>query len=324
MKRISGLHFRRWGDGQHGIFPLLLILLLGCYAGLATASSDPFSGQHQHRDDTQTAVASTSGKTASASGSLLEGISRWQMVLRQKIATAVRDFKNDGRFLPLLPLFGLVLLYGIVHAAGPGHGKAVAMSYALARGRSYSADLILGALISLTHAGSAVLLVFVLRVVLHKSIGGDMERVTRITELASSALIICIGCVILGTSIAAVVLTRPDPEDDEKCQCGRLMSNPLMAALSIGMVPCPGVIVILLFCMSLDQFLLGLLLAFTVSVGMAITITLSVWLIQAGRQVTLQLSARQTGALKLIERLLRILAGLALIALGGMSFAGKL
>lgn len=302
---------------------LPLILLPGCCAGPAWA--DPFGGRSLN--DRPAATAPQDDTTIAAAGAktgLLGEISRWQMVLRQKIASAVRDYTHDGHILPLLPLFGLVLLYGALHAAGPGHGKAVAMGYALARGRGYGSGLVLGTLISLVHTAAAVLLVLVLRLILRQSVSGGLERVSRITQLVSAGLIVLIGGIILTTALAAWKTPRATTENDEPARRGRLVHHPLVAALIIGMVPCPGVIVILLFCLSLDQLPLGLLLAATVSIGMAVTITLAVWLSLAGKHLTLRLSARDAARLGLAERALRVLAGLALVVLGTLSFASLL
>jgi len=49
--------------------------------------------------------------------------------------------------------------------------------------------------------------------------------------------------------------------------------GPLTTALIVGFIPCPGVVLIMLFAMSLHMLWLGLLLAFIMIFGMAATIS---------------------------------------------------
>ncbi len=46
-----------------------------------------------------------------------------------------------------------------------------------------------------------------------------------------------------------------------------------MVAFSAGVVPCPGVMTIVLFCIILKQFILGILAAIAMSIGMGLTIS---------------------------------------------------
>jgi hypothetical protein len=51
-----------------------------------------------------------------------------QQQLHRDLAKAVRELKSDP-FTAGLTLIGLSFLYGVLHAAGPGHGKAIISSY---------------------------------------------------------------------------------------------------------------------------------------------------------------------------------------------------
>ena len=51
-----------------------------------------------------------------------------------RVATAVRRFKTSDPFSAALMLAAISFAYGVLHAAGPGHGKAVISSYVLADG----------------------------------------------------------------------------------------------------------------------------------------------------------------------------------------------
>jgi ABC-type nickel/cobalt efflux system permease component RcnA len=248
----------------------------------------------------------------------------WQMKIKQKISTHVRNFKQDGRIAPLVPLFLLAFAYGIIHAAGPGHGKGIAMAYALTQGRSCGAGLLLGALIAVIHAGSAILLVIVLRFTLEKSISTNLASVSQATQVVSYSLITLIGIIVLVRSLAAWFRKGQKDADSQQGPSGLVTKNPLTAACAIGLVPCPGVIMILLFCLSLDQMILGLLLGMMVSLGMAITITLAVWLSLAGKNITLRCSRRWENSASYFEKGLDTFSGLLLTTLGGIFLAATL
>jgi len=54
-------------------------------------------------------------------------------------------------------------------------------------------------------------------------------------------------------------------------------------AVAVGLVPCPAVVMVMLFCLSMDAMILGLLLAACISMGMATTISLVVITIIMGK-----------------------------------------
>lgn len=56
-------------------------------------------------------------------------------------------------------------------------------------------------------------------------------------------------------------------------------------AASVGLVPCPGVVMVMFYCLSMDQLAFGLLLAVFISLGMAFTISIVVISAILGRRV---------------------------------------
>ena len=65
---------------------------------------------------------------------LFSGFFRWvaaqQSEFYQALTGTVREMKDNGS--AVWTLVGLSFLYGVFHAAGPGHGKVVMSSYVLA------------------------------------------------------------------------------------------------------------------------------------------------------------------------------------------------
>ncbi|WP_343315640.1 nickel/cobalt transporter [Brucella sp. BE17] len=89
-------------------------------------------------------------------------------------------------------LIGLSFIYGIFHAAGPGHGKAVISSYMIANETALRRGIFLSFISSLLQAIMAVVVVglawFVLR-----GTGISMNQTARYMEIASFALVLLFG-----------------------------------------------------------------------------------------------------------------------------------
>jgi len=86
-------------------------------------------------------------------------IALWQHQLNEKLTEHVKRLKANKTWDTLLPLILISFLYGIIHAAGPGHGKVVVFSYFFSHRSSVKKGLLLGNLISLFHAASGVTIV---------------------------------------------------------------------------------------------------------------------------------------------------------------------
>jgi ABC-type nickel/cobalt efflux system permease component RcnA len=78
------------------------------------------------------------------------------------LQSSVQRLKTAEPLSAALLLAGISFLYGVVHAAGPGHGKAVISSYVLADGRTVRRGVLLSFLAAGVQALSAVALVGVL------------------------------------------------------------------------------------------------------------------------------------------------------------------
>jgi len=89
-------------------------------------------------------------------------------------------------------LVGLGLAYGVFHAAGPGHGKALIASYMLANDRSLKRGAVMALLAALLQALVAVALVGAAGLVLNAT-ASQMNRAAGSLELISYAGIAVIG-----------------------------------------------------------------------------------------------------------------------------------
>jgi len=246
----------------------------------------------------------------------LDRIAGWQQQLNKKMAGLTREARESGSLRPLLSLIIIAFLYGVLHAAGPGHGKAVATSYLLSRGRKLSTAILLGNLIASFHGLSGVVLVLAVHFVLKKGVTGSLESVTSITQLISYSLIVLLGLALL---IKSLLSWRRQPGSDGSnppAFSEEKRRNPLAMALALGMIPCPGVVLVMLFCLSLNTIGLGLVLAFSLTLGMAITISGVGVSALAGKNLVLGALERRQRLAEILQRGIETAGALSVTALG--------
>lgn len=114
------------------------------------------------------------------------------------MTTALKAMRDDPWQAWIL--VSLSFLYGILHAAGPGHGKAVISSYMIANETALRRGILLSFISSILQAISAIVLVglawFVLR-----GTGISMGMTGRYMELASYVLVILCGVYIISRKL---------------------------------------------------------------------------------------------------------------------------
>ena len=103
---------------RSSIFAIGALALLLCVAGAHAQSSLGIG--------TNDAIVPSGGLFSH----LMIWINRQQQDFYRALANAIKAMRQDGSQVWLL--VGLSFLYGIFHAAGPGHGKAVISSYMIA------------------------------------------------------------------------------------------------------------------------------------------------------------------------------------------------
>jgi len=286
------------------IFFLLLFSAL-ILAGTQACAQNPFMSKQGPERVTQ---------APAPQHSFFLKLAQWQQQLKGKMATLIRQAQTEDRSGPLMVVLLIAFGYGALHAAGPGHGKAVAMSFMLSRNASLTGGLLFGIFIALFHGFSGILCVLGLRYILQKSISGNLESVSHITQLISFTLIALLGLAIVfknGYGLFAGT-QRQMPQTDRSSKAFHKSFLPW--ALAVGLVPCPGVVMVLLFCLSMDAFILGLLLAVVISLGMATTISFVIVTVVLGKGFSMKFFSE--GRAVVIEKWLGILSGVAITILG--------
>ncbi len=139
------------------------------------------------------------------------GIFAWilskQADINRRLAAAVRDIKGGDPWFATLVLAGLSFAYGVLHAAGPGHGKAVIASYVLANEQTVRRGIALSFLAALFQGLSALIIVAILIVAL-RTTGLTMKAAEGWLETFSWGLVAAIGAWLLYTQVKDLLAQR--------------------------------------------------------------------------------------------------------------------
>src|SRR5437879_5553344 len=122
------------------------------------------------------------------------GIVGWlfakQAEFYRQFSGLIRASKEDGS--AAWSLMGLAFLYGIFHAAGPGHGKAVISSYLVANDETWRRGIVLSFASAILQAFTAIAIVGIAAAMLGAT-AKAMGDTVRVIEIVSYALIVLIG-----------------------------------------------------------------------------------------------------------------------------------
>jgi len=141
---------------------------------------------------------------------LLNWINVQQQAFYRALTGALKEMRQDGSKLWFL--VGLSFLYGVFHAAGPGHGKAVISSYMLANEVALRRGVMLS-FVSAMLQGLTAIAVMLLVFFLLRGTSISMTKATWTLETASYALIAAFGAWLLwqkaGRRLAARLAGAP-------------------------------------------------------------------------------------------------------------------
>jgi nickel/cobalt exporter len=130
-----------------------------------------------------------------------------QQRLNRELAQAVKKLKESPSVSTLLVLGFLSFGYGVLHAAGPGHGKAIISSYVLANHETLRRGVMLSFLSAFIQALSAIALVGVLAIVLNAT-SLQMRVAEGWIETISWAFVAAVGAWLLFTQIRRIMHRR--------------------------------------------------------------------------------------------------------------------
>lgn len=139
--------------------------------------------------------------------SLYMYIAEKQQAFTRTLAGALRDIKSGNAFAASLLLIAVSFAYGVLHAAGPGHGKAIVSSYMLADNQTVRRGIWLAALSSFVQALSAIAL-FGIVVLAARGARSEIVSTETMLERMSWAIVAAFGAWLLFRQLRALVTGR--------------------------------------------------------------------------------------------------------------------
>jgi nickel/cobalt exporter len=342
---------------------VLAALAVTFVAGAALAQGVPFGAPHP------------AGTAISGSG-LVGWIFAEQAAFYRSLSGHIRASKDDGA--AMWGLFGISFLYGIFHAVGPGHGKAVISSYLVANEETWRRGVTLSFVSAAIQSIVAVIIVAIAAVLLEataKTIGWTVH----IVEIVSYALIILIGLRLLfvkGRSLliafrrfewpARQLEAAPsaagigpvfhrhnaglvgcshcetgghgfhcDGDHDHASAWGHAHGpepaelggasgwrRGLSAVMAVGLRPCSGAIIVLIFALAQDLFWTGVGATLLMGLGTALTVAVIATLAVSARQIASRIASAQSGWGMLAMRAVEVSASALMVAFGALLLAG--
>jgi nickel/cobalt exporter len=292
------------------------------------------------------------------------GIVGWllakQSEFYQQMSATIRAAKSDGS--AVWTLLAISFAYGIFHAAGPGHGKAVISSYLVANQETARRGIVLSFASALMQSLVAVAIVAVCAWLLNAT-AKTMCGAEKAIEIVSYALIAAFGLRLVWTKGGGFVraLQRPRPalamaavahahdhghhhHDDVHVHhdhdhihdehCGHAhgpvpselagpggWSRGLGAIVTVGIRPCSGAILVLVFALAQGLFWAGIAATFVMGLGTAITVAAIAVIAVTAKDWARRLSGGRDGSGTLIMRGIEFgAAGLVLLFGLGLLF----
>jgi ABC-type nickel/cobalt efflux system permease component RcnA len=300
-------------------------------------------------------------------GGIIGWILAKQSEFYREMSGTIRAAKSDGS--AVWTLLGISFAYGIFHAAGPGHGKAVISSYLVANEETARRGIVLSFVSALLQALVAVVIVGIGAWLLNAT-ARSMCSAEKAIEIASYALIAAFGARLVwtkGGGFMRALQAKPalamaaahhsghdhahhdhghhhhdhhphhdhhghDHVHDEHCGHSHgptpdQLAGPggwqrgLGAIFAVGLRPCSGAILVLVFSLAQGLFWAGIAATFVMGLGTAITVATIAVIAVSAKGLARRLSAGREGGGALIMRGIEFgAAGLVLLFGLGLLF----
>ncbi len=291
------------------------------------------------------AVTEPGGSSGGLSGlwrDLLVYVMETQRALHRDLAAALRGLRQEQSLAAAWSLVALSFLYGVFHAAGPGHGKVVISAYLLTHESQVRRGIAIAAAAAAIQGLTAIILIEGLAALAGLS-PREGQASAGLLETASFGLIALLA-VVLCWRAGRALLRRGQSGPNEACShraCGHDhiplpppegsrggFRTAAAMALSVGIRPCSGAILVLLFAQALDLRLAGIGAVAAMSLGTAMAVSGLALLTVHGRRLAASLArlgdGRYAAAGQYVGAGVGALGGLVIAAVGTLLFFGSL
>ncbi len=273
---------------------------------------------------------------------ILFWIQQQQQAFYKAMTISLKAIKEDGNAFWYLT--GLSFTYGIFHAAGPGHGKAVISSYMLANEVAAKRGILLSFASAILQGITAVVVISAIMLFL-RGTGIKTTNLAGSLEITSYFLVMLLGVYLLWTKIfkakpAPIKIyeehTDPNHVHHDSCGCGHShAADPKMlegklgakeawsAIIAVGLRPCSGAIIVLTFAFLNGLYLAGIFSTFAMSIGTGITVATLALIAVSAKNVAIKITGAQN-SLATIHRVIEISGAALVFILGFVLFSASL
>jgi len=253
---------------------------------------------------------------------VMDKIAVAQQTIKQKMVRLAHEIQQRPFGRSFWGFMLLSFLYGVIHALGPGHGKIYTCSYFLSRPGTFKKGLLFGNLTMLSHVLSGTALILVGAFVLRTSGALTLENSGVYLERVSYGILAALGLFLTGRAIYEYRTGKGHSHADH-CPQTSDMKSLVVTALAIGLVPCPGAALILLFSLTLGILPAGLAAMVCVASGMAITSSLFAFLAIRVHKTFLTLAQGNASLFNTTHTLLTLGGAMCISALGALLLLGS-
>ncbi len=220
------------------------------------------------------------------------------------MTSALARLHSDNNAFWLLG--ALSFLYGIFHAAGPGHGKIVISSYLLANDQQLRRGLLLSLISAMMQSSVAVAFILAATALLHLS-SAMMSQAANWMVAGSYGLVALLGAWLIVRHVFfghhhAHGHDEHDHDHHHNAEDGHLHVVPadrikggwrekLAVVISVGTRPCSGALIVLVFALSQGVLAAGVAAVYLMGLGTAITVSMLAVFATSARGVVLRFAA---------------------------------
>jgi nickel/cobalt transporter (NicO) family protein len=270
-----------------------------------------------------------------------------------RMANAIRQLKTSSASTAAWTLLSISFFYGVFHAAGPGHGKAVVTGWVLATENELRRGIIIAFLSALFQALTAIVAVtFILMFVqggalMAKNAAGYLESASYLMIAAMGFYLVWNGWNSFKPKSAPKpagpfeLVSRPDTGElhihDEACGCGHAhapaasevkgewsWARAFAMAFAVGIRPCSGAILVLVSSYSLGLYWAGVLSTLAMGFGVFLTIATIASLAVYAKSTALKLTSADNRWTGLAVRWGKMAVGVVIAGFGALLFMGSL
>ncbi|MEY6432134.1 nickel/cobalt transporter [Thioalkalicoccus limnaeus] len=277
-----------------------------------------------------------------------------QRALHRQLAEGLQDLRETPSLWSAAALVLVSFLYGIFHAVGPGHGKAVITTYLLTQRVPVRRGVALSFAAALLQGLSAILIVSVVLFLAGRATREALSQAS-LLEQFSFTLVILLGAWLTFRALRAIAASRgqpgqpmpgrrSDPSVCERAGAGgperKASSSDIASAkwnaanagavpvvgviAAVGVRPCTGAILVLVVAQLMGLWIAGLVAVMAMSVGTAITVaTLAVLAVQT-RQLAMWATGASRPGWQRAGQVVALAGGLAIMAVGSLLLVGSL